>query len=91
MLMHFCIIYYHCSIVLFSYLLPTCLFNKNPFPSTSLAKFKCNYRLPFKLLGNSLTALMGILGGYNYTADYISINVNVYCYVYIMYHVLCIS
>ena len=25
----------------------------------------------FKLLGNSLTALMGILGGYNYTTDYI--------------------
>ena len=25
----------------------------------------------FKLLGNSLTALMGISGGYNYTTDYI--------------------
>ena len=68
--MHFCIIYDHCSIVLFSCLLPTCLFNKNPFVHLFL-NLSAMTDYHFKLLGNSLTALMGILGGYNYTTDYI--------------------
>ena len=35
---------------------------------------------------------MGILGGYNYTADYvILVQILIYNAIYIMYHVLCIS